>query len=133
MLKGSSLKSPNGKAIWSYWKAIWSIEKTSKEVEAMYFESNGNSVFWQSGAKGSKATLLDVQNDGNVVIRDDDRSALWDTKTYDKCGKPGNFFVDFLDICFSFFSFFFFFPLHFYWEDLSVANINFKGKRFLSI
>ena len=99
----------------------------------MYFESNGNSVFWQSGAKCSKATLLHVQNDGNVVIRDDDRSALWDTKTCGKCGKPGNVFVDFLDICFSFFSFFFFFPFHFYWEDLSVANINFKGKRFLSI
>ena len=127
MLKGSSLKSPNGKylltlqydgnfVLYCGFKAMWSIEKTSKEVEAMHFESNRNlvirkkdySAFWQSGAKRSKATLLHVQDDGNVAIRDDDGNALWDTKTYGRCGKPGNFFLGFLGYLFFFFFFFLF-------------------------
>lgn len=152
MLKGSSLKSPNGKyrltlqydgnfVLYCGFKAIWSIEKNAKDVEAMHFESDGNlvvrktdySVIWQSGAKGSKATVLYVQDDGNVVIRDDDGNAIWDTKTYDKCGKPGNFLWIFWIVCFSIFLFLSFFPLHFFWEDLTVANTNFVSKRFKSI
>ena len=127
LLKRSSLKSPNGKYLltlqydgnfgfYCRFKAIWSIEKTSKEVEAMRFGSNRNlvirkkdySAFWQSGAKGSKATLLHVQDDGNVTIRDYDGNALWNTKTFGKCGKTGIFFWIFWIIYFSF-SFFFLF------------------------
>ena len=127
LLKRSSLKSPNGKYLltlqydgnfgfYCRFKAIWSIEKTSKEVEAMRFGSNRNlvirkkdySAFWQSGAKGSKATLLHVQDDGNVTIRDYDGNALWNTKTFGKCGKTSIFFWIFWIIYFSF-SFFFLF------------------------
>ena len=145
MLKRSSLKSPNGKylltlqydgnfGLYCRFKAIWSVEKTSKEVEARHFESNRNlvirkkdySAFWQSGAKGSKATLLHVQDDGNFAIRDYDGNALWNTKTFDKCGKPGIFFLDFLGYLFFFFFFFFFFPLLFFWEDVSVVYTTFK-------
>ena len=110
MLKGKSLKSPNGKyrftlqndgnlVVYCGGKKLWDTGKVSPEIYALYFQSDGNlvlrnkdlSVAWASGAIDSSATLLQVQNDGNVVVYKNNHHAVWSTKTYGKCNKAGKY------------------------------------------
>ena len=123
MLKGKSLKSPNGKyrftlqndgnlVVYCGGKKLWDTGTVSPDIYALYFQSDGNlvlrkndlSVAWASDAMDSSATRLLVQNDGNVVIYKNDHNAVWSTKTYGKCKKAGKYtYLLYLDILFLFF------------------------------
>ena len=123
MLKGKSLKSPNGKyrftlqndgnlVVYCGGKKLWDTGTVSPDIYALYFQSDGNlvlrkkdlSVAWESNAMDSSATRLLVQNDGNVVIYKNNHDAVWSTETYGKCNKAGKYTdLLYLDIFFLFF------------------------------
>ena len=143
MLKRSSLKSPNGKylltlqydgnfGLYCRFKAIWSVEKTSKEVEARRFESNRNLVIRKKDYSDNRVQkvvkpLFCMFKMMEILLYVIMMEMHFGTQKHlTSVVNQVFFFWIFWVIYFSFSFFFFFFPLLFFWEDVSVVYTTFK-------
>lgn len=74
-------------------KPIWSTKTNGALYDHMAFLADGNMVLvradkvyaFSSSITPGKGRKLHIQKDGNLVIKDGNGNALWDTKTYGKC------------------------------------------------